>query len=376
MPLRIVKRRGRAILYVRGTVRGQSVFESTGTDRRELADAYRAKREQELFEASVYGQRAVVTFSTAVASYLSAETRRRGQVALVARLQTLLGRRRLTEIGQADLDRAYLALLRPGASPATKLRNVLTPLRAILEHAARRGWCDRPAFEVPRQPPARVPRLTPIEATALVEQAADHLRPLIIFLIGSAARMSEALELDWTDVDLTARTVRFRRTKTGRERVVELPPVAVIALAALAHRQGRVFRPVYSVRRRRGEAGQQWRIGEAYRDNDRVGGGQIKRGWASACRRADLPGRWREWGDPRGKPQREFVPDLHPHDLRHVAASWHWLMHRDLMRLRDFGGWGSSDQVDQYTHVLPEHITSDVAAWLGLASRGRRTEVA
>lgn len=371
MSLIIVTRPGRATLYVRGTVRGKSIYESTGTDRRELAEAYRAKREQELYEASIYGERAIVTFSTAVASYLSAEPRRPNQVALVAKLQALLGRRRLGEIGQVDLDRAYVALLRPGAAPATKLRNVLAPLRAILEHAARRKWCDRPAFEVPRQPPPRSPTLTPAQATALAEQAADHLRPLIIFLIGGAARMSEALELDWADVDLAARSVRFRRTKTGKQRVIDLPPVAVTALVALPHRDGRVFRPVYAVRRRRDQAGLQWRVGEAYRDSDRIGGGQIKRAWAGACRRAGLPGRWHEWTDLRGKPQREFVPELHPHDLRHVAASWHWLVHRDLMRLRDFGGWAKSDQVDIYTHVLPDHVTPEVAAWLGMASRIR-----
>lgn len=260
---------------------------------------------------------------------------------LVAALLHHFGTSRLTDIRQEQLDRAYAALLRPGAAPATRLRNVLTPLRAILEHAARRGWCDRPAFEVPRQPKPRVAWLRPEEATRLVEAAAPHLRPLLVFMIATAARVSEALELDWGDVDLAAGRVTFRRTKAGVERWVDLVGAARAALAALPHRDGRVFRPVYPRRRLPGEQGPQWRVGEAYRDNGRDGGGQAKRALEGARRRAGLPG-------------------LRLHDLRHTAATWHYAIHRDLLRLQHFGGWANLSQVQIYAHLMPE-IHSDAA---------------
>src|SRR5262249_7379061 len=147
---------------VRGTVRGQSIFESTGTDRPKLAEVFRIRREAELYERAVLGARAVVTFATAVESYLRAEPRKRGTVIACGKLLTLFGRRKLDSIEQADLDAAYDKLLRPGAAPATRLRQVLTPLRAILEHGARRKWCARPAFEIPKQPTThRIAYLTP-----------------------------------------------------------------------------------------------------------------------------------------------------------------------------------------------------------------------
>lgn len=367
--LKVVSRPGRTTLYIRGTVRGQSLFESAGTDSPELAEAYRAKREAELYARSVYGARAVVDFATAAASYLTAEARKPGTKALIRRLAVHFGTRPLAKIGQEELDRAYAALLRPDASPATRLRNVLTPLRAILEHAARRGWCDRPAFEVPRQPRPRVAFLLPAQATGLVEAAAPHLRPLVVFLIGTAARMSEALELDWRDVDLEAGRVTFRRTKTDRERHVDLAPAARAALAALPQREGRVFRPARPRRRLKGETGPQWRVGEAYHDTGRTGGGQIKTGWAAACRRAGLPGEWRGEGNAR-----HFVPELHPHDLRHTAATWHYAVHKDLLRLQQFGGWAGLDQVQVYAHLLPDTYAAAAADWLGLApaKKGRK----
>src|ERR1700686_4271322 len=71
MPLRRVKRKGSALWYVRGTVRKQSVFESTGTDDKKAAEAIRIKREARLLEDSVYGKKASVTFFEAAVSYMA-----------------------------------------------------------------------------------------------------------------------------------------------------------------------------------------------------------------------------------------------------------------------------------------------------------------
>lgn len=372
MSLRLVQRPGSRILYLRGTVRGQRVFESTGTDDPARAEGLRVRREAEIWDRAVHGVRATVGFASAAASYLTAEPRRPGQTALVRRLLLHFRTTPLRDINQSALDRAYAALLRPGAGNATRLRNVLSPLRAILEHAARRGWCDRPAFEVPRQPPPRVAYLRPDQAAALLAAAAPHLRPLIVYLLATGARLSEALELDWSAVDLAGARATALRTKSGAERHIDLPPVAVAALAGLPHRTGRVFRPARRVNRklralriRRGEhpdaAG--WQPGEQYADTDRTGGGQIKRAWATACRLAGLPGAWHSWTDTRGRPQRIWQPEHHPHDLRHTWATWRYAVEPDLLRLQHAGGWSSPGQVTIYAHLLPTTYRAPAAAW-------------
>lgn len=372
MPLRVVRRPGGTILYLRGTVRGQSVYESTGTDDPTRAEGFRVRREAEIWDRAVYGTRAVVGFATAADSYLTAEPRKPGQVALVRRLLLHFRTTKLADINQEALDRAYAALLRPGASNATRLRNVLSPLRAILEHAARRGWCDRPAFEVPRQPRSRVAYLRPDEAIALIQAAAPHLRPLIVYLLGTGSRLSEALELDWQQVDLVGQRVTTMVTKTGQTRHVDLPPVVMAALTALPHRDGRVFRPARRVsrtlrelRQRRGEAPDTagWTTGTAYADTGRTSGGQIKRAWASACRRAGLPGAWKEWTDSQGRRRRLWQPDLHPHDLRHTWATWRYAIEPDLLRLQQAGNWSSVAQVQIYAHILPTAYRDQVQAW-------------
>lgn len=360
--LRVVARSGSATLYVRGTVRGQRVFESTGTADPERAEEWRAKREAELWRSGVYGRAASKTFAHAVVSYLESEARSDATKVLVRRLLDHFGTKPLAAIDQEALDVAYRKILHPGAKPASKLRLVLTPLRAILEHAAIRRWCARPAFERPRVGKARSPFLLPAEATALVRAASPHLRPLVVFLVGTGCRLSEALELDWRDVDLDGRRVTlWQKAKAGedrRERLVDLLPVvlAVLATTPAKERAGRVFRP------KRHNAHE---LGKAYRNTGRTSGGQIKTAWASACARAGLPGEWREWARPDrpGKVWRRFAPELTPHDLRHTWASWHYCVHRDLLRLRDDGGWETVSQVERYAKRVPDSYGDAIRAW-------------
>jgi len=366
MPIKVVSRKGTATLFLRGTVRGQSIFESTGTADPEKAEALRAKREAELWDRSVYGAKAVVTFAEAVNSYLDEAPRNARDAQRILLLVKHFGARRLSDIGQDALPGAYRAILRDGmdASPGAKLRGVLAPLRAIMEHAAVNRWCDRPAFKAPAVPRTVTPYLKPEDATRLVQAAADHLRPLLVFLLGTGVRLSEALELDWSKVDLRgARAVVWQ--KQGNERDVDLPPVVVAALSALPHRDGPVFRP-----QRRGRAAKNAKPGVAgYADNGRTYGGQIKNAWASACRKAGLPGHWREWATKEGKAMRAWASDVTPHDCRHTWATWHYCVHRDLLRLKMEGGWSTVSMVERYAKKMPDAYRDEAAAWWGAGAK-------
>ena len=75
MSLKIVKR-GR-IWYIRGSVAGQHVYESTGLGEKRAAEAKRARREAELVQRSAHGATATLTFAEAAAVYMESggETR-------------------------------------------------------------------------------------------------------------------------------------------------------------------------------------------------------------------------------------------------------------------------------------------------------------
>ena len=320
MPLKLDKRDGSPYWYIRGTVRGKSVRESTGTADREAAEAVRIQREAQLLERSVYGARAVATFAEVMTDYLN----HGGEARYLVRLLDHFGTTPIAKIDQSAIDLAARKLY-PGRAPATLNRQVYTPMSAVLTHAAKRGLADPPRLDRPRQPKGRVRWLTTEEAERLIDAAAPHLRPLLIFLIGTGARLSEALYLDWRNVNLERAHVMFLDTKNGEDRGVPLNSRVVETLAALPHRDGAVFRT---------QKGLPYAIREG-------GGGQIKNAFRGACRRAG-------------------IENFSPHDCRHTWATWHYTTHRDLKALKELGGWKSLAMVDRYTHLNTDHLRDQI----------------
>jgi integrase len=231
MPIRIVKRPKSPHWIMRGTVRGIRIEESTRTDDRRAAEEIRAKREAEILEQSVHGRRATATFPQAVVSYIEQGGPRR----FLGRIVEHFGMTPLARIDQDAIDQGARKIY-PDASDATRNRQFYTPVSAVLAHAARRGWCSPIALQRPRTVPGRVRWLTLEEADRLIAACGDHLRPLVIFLLYTGARASEALWLDWRNVDLGRGHVTFPKTKNGGARGVPLHGRIVTALTDLPHR--------------------------------------------------------------------------------------------------------------------------------------------
>lgn len=345
MPLTLTRRGGSGTWQIVGTVAGQRIRQSARTADRRLAEEARAELEASLYRGAVFGARAVVTWDHAATSYVDAAPRSAAEHARLLRLYDHLTGKRLSDITQATIDRVIQARCRPAAQPATKLREVITPIRAVLAHAARRQWCDMPALEAPKGASGvkRTRWLTPAEADRLVAACAPHLAPLALFLIGAGARLSEALALEWADVDLAHGRALLRDTKQGRDRVADLPPRTVAALANLPHREGHVFRPPA----KRGKQAKH------YADTHGLYGGQIASAWRGACKRAG-------------------IADATPHTLRHTWASWHYAMHRDLMKLKSDGDWSTVTQTERYTKLVPATMAPEIRKFLGLTKASKR----
>jgi integrase len=353
VPLRVRSRQGTSALWLIGTIKGRRIRESTGTADPAVAETIRAAREAQLLEDAIFGRSPTVPFRQAADHYMKWSARGHTQKRVVDRLVKVLGHRPTRDIGQRDADLARLKLCRADAKPATVIRNVVSPLSAILRHAKKRQWCEQPDLDWPKVVTEPPNPLTPAQAEALIAAAAAHLKPIITFLFTTGARSGEALALEWPDVDLLGRRVIFweHRTKTGKRRVVDLNPRAVAALAALPHRTGRVFR--------RDD-------GEPYTLNPATGS-IMRSAWIGACIRAGLP------AEPLpDKPRKKhgllakWRPLHTPHDARHSWASWDYCVNRDLLGLRDRGGWASTSEVETYAHLMPAGEADSIRAFWGL----------
>ena len=228
MPLKLVPpRKGKTpFWYVRGTYLGQFVDRSTKTDRKAVARKFIEKWQREI-ERGEFAVESEPTFLSAAVNYL----RHHGPTRPVHRLIEHFGEKPLRQIDQAEIDAAALALF-PNHSPATRNREVYTPVSAILKRAGIETKIKRPKGSRGRE---LTGWLWPEEAERLFK-AADALDAefglLCRFLCYTGLRLKEA-------------TVRFRAehlrlsegfayiptTKNGEPRPVYLPTHLVAGLA-------------------------------------------------------------------------------------------------------------------------------------------------
>lgn len=235
MPLKIFKRG--EIWHYRGTVAGRLLRGSTGTADREIALRFISEKEHRQFKGSFDGPGAVLTFAQAVARYLDAGKSDR----FVLSALDLLGRMLVKDITPGVIQQAARDLY-PRTSNATRNRQGIVPIQSVINHAAALGLCS----------PIRVKRFDVVKrekqpatwawVEAFCEYANPHLAALAKFLYLTGARVSEALSVKWTDVDLGNRRVLIRQGKLGgEERLAHLPDELVVAIANIEPRKERVF---------------------------------------------------------------------------------------------------------------------------------------
>ncbi|MGJ5136850.1 tyrosine-type recombinase/integrase [Bradyrhizobium oligotrophicum] len=257
MPLKVY-RRGRVFHY-RGTIAGQRLRGTTGLETREAAEEFASKIEAKAWKCRTDGPAAVLTFEDAVQHYLAAEKTNRFLQLPRAYFKDVL----VKDITAGLIKQAAIEIYPKAAAP-TRNRQVIVPVQAVINHCADLGLCS----------PVRVKRFevekkekTPVTVEwvrAFAKHAPPHLAALALFMFGTGARISEALRLRWSDVDLQAGTVLIGQRKQKTERLARLQPEVIAAMANLDRIPGRG--PFFYLNRSAG----------------------IK-AWLTACKRAGLP---------------------------------------------------------------------------------------
>jgi integrase len=123
----------------------------------------------------------------------------------------------LDQVGRRDLDRWMVQLQEKGMRPR-RLNMALARIRSVLRLAEEEGLiADNPARLVRslREPRAAIDPFSPREARAVLRTAAPGTeRAFIATLLFAGLRPSEALGLQWRDVDLPRKVLSVRRGRT------------------------------------------------------------------------------------------------------------------------------------------------------------------
>jgi len=319
MPLRLKRYPKRSEhWYIRGSVRGQPVFETTGTHDRAAAEAYRIKRESELLNRSIFGAGATISFLEAAVSYLEAggEAHYLGKKDDKSGRWSLLighfGTKPIAAIGQPEADEAA-AKLYPNAGNATRKRHAYVPICAVLNHAAEKWELRLKKIKHPQVKTPPVQWAPPENVRKLLPACSPALRRFVMVIVYTGARLSEALRVEWeNDVDLEHRTLSLGRTKNGELRTAHIPDPLYEELSSVPKKL---------------------RTGPMFHWSHKS---HVHRPLRTACKKAG-------------------VPYLSPHKLgRHTYATWlRRYAHRDLRGLMEDGGWKSVNSVLRYAHVVP-----------------------
>lgn len=214
-------------LYLRGTVAGVRVFESTETTDPREADEKRAQREAEIYASAGLGKQRPTTAAEAMSAYLAAGGERRFILPLLEHFKD----RPISEIRKPDIDAAAEALY-PDAKPSTRVRQVYTPMKAVLKHALETEMpgavyrkIKSPAYDTP---PANWG--TDAHLEAILEHSRPRLRAWILVSTYTGLRASEMIRQRPRDYTLRTGWVNIGKTKNGEPAFVPVPPVALEAV--------------------------------------------------------------------------------------------------------------------------------------------------
>jgi integrase len=311
MPLKI-HRRG-AIWHYRGTVAGRRLRGSTGATSKETAQRIAAEIEARHWKGHLDGPASVLTFAQAAMMYRAASKSDR----FLRKIEDHWKDTPVKAITAAAIRQSAITLY-PTAGPATRNRQAIVPTQAIINHAASHELCSYIRV-------ARFPVIRKVKQPAdwewvqafMAQAGTPGLAALCCLMYLTAARISQALAVEWSDVDFKKRLVRIAATNKGDDdRFAHMPDALMIALANLpGERKGRVF--VFKSR------------------------SNIKTQWEGAIRRAG-------------------IKRLTTHSNRHGFATWLLDMGVSPVAVAGRGGWKNVRHVlETYGHdVAPADVTN------------------
>lgn len=189
----------------------------------------------------------------------------------------------------------------------------LTLLRAAMNHVATIHSVSIPKLAWGNlfydEPPPRQRYLTFEEWDALLESAHPSIRPILICAVTTGLRKQNILDLDWSQVRLSAKRIALT-VKGDQNHEVRITPYLAAALSVMPERRGKVFDTT-----------------------------NFEKRWRAAVRDARLD-------------------NMRFHDLRHTFASWARQNGADIADVKEALGHSDIAMTMRYAHIKPDAETT------------------
>jgi integrase len=301
-----------AYWWVRFTLGGREVRQSSGTKDRTAAEEYEHKLRARYWRQAHLGEQ-FQTWEQAKDRWLKERGAKRS---LERDVRIFKEYREIFPLSLRDTTITILADLRDARLSAVSqatLNRELSLLRAVMNAAVGWGWIEA----VPKFPIIQIeqsdPRwLTKTEFMKLLTHLPKHTAELARFAVATGIRRSNITGLTWDRVNTDEKFAYIPGSQAKAKRGIPVP-LNDDALAVLERQKGRhekyvfVFRgkPIYQV---------------------------ATKAWRDGVKAAGFEG-------------------LRFHDLRHTWASWQAQAGTPAYVLRELGGWASDAMVKRYSHL-------------------------
>lgn len=223
----------------------------------------------------------------------------------------------------------------PDLAPSTVDR-IRTLFLAILNHSQKEYGYQIPAIAKPKYKDERVRFLETVEQRErLLFAYPFHVKLIATMLCFNGCRCQEALQLLWPDVNFERRTIRYRKTKNGEDRVVPMHDRTYTALLLAKERQEKnnCYDPNGHVFLNKNL--------QPYQDTRKSGGNPISKAHETACRIAG-------------------VANFTIHDWRHHWASWCVMYGMNDITLMRLGGWKKHEMIQRYVALRAEFMADEL----------------
>ncbi|MFZ6769770.1 tyrosine-type recombinase/integrase [Undibacterium sp. Di26W] len=347
MGLTFTKKTRSPYWYVRGTIQGIAIFESTKiphggkTRPSKIAEDYRTKRADEIEVAAIYGRKHNATFLDDAVSYLEGggsprflgEFKGGEWTGLVGKL----GPCTLRSLDQNYLNRCA-AEMYPKCSAETINRQFWTPFIAVWNHGTtgNNPLCQPVKWQRPHVVKKKKPRtdVTYADVVTFINACDWHAAKILFFLFWTGCRPEEALTLLSDSVFPDQQWASLVQTKTDIPRGIPLHP-CLIPLLTFEKQQAGLTKTrdqhVFVSNREKPYA-----VRKQYNDAGRLlkqGGGHMKKAVSTACKNTGL--------------------NIVPYNARHTVSTYLVWPGAVDPRLKDeiLGHADASDMSSYYVHL-------------------------
>jgi integrase len=339
----VLKRSGTKNWFIEFTHLGATVRRSSGTTVKSKAKELEAEWRRQIYERQRLGKAPTIKLGEAIDRYYATILEPTGKPKTLKKDLYCLNAIRshfgpdtsLDDLKQAEVAEWRDAMVEDHGLAASSANRMWAYLRAILT-AGRDEWgISAPAIRLKalRENPGRVRFLSAEEEHRLLEACSPHVRSIVLVIMDSGMRKSDATSLLWSDVQWTNERavlrLRASETKNAKSRRVPLTKRATEVLVGLRDTRPKdlnndnVF--LYQPHGR-----DVWIPFENFRT-----------GFKRACERAG-------------------IDDFHIHDLRHHYASRLAQRGAPLQMLMELMGHSSIKMVLRYAHLIPSNLDQAV----------------